>query len=202
MNFEKRQILCVHVPYFQRLGTEASNYRITGIIRKRKCSRIGNFFLIHEKTFANGDNPSWIYSFLPISPLATPIFQRRLPLQKPYKSVCTNAVAIVDTIISQSCHSSYTARAVEYSARAYYDCSLKTLNLHPSDLHWDTYGSQVGFSAITALSLDLHLWAGINKTKTWKFSKKMFANTLRFTKFANIFFSELFPLYGNLAAIL
>ena len=34
-------------------------------------------FLIHKKTFVNGDNPSRIYSFLvqlPISPLATPIF--------------------------------------------------------------------------------------------------------------------------------
>ena len=46
------------------------------------------------------------------------------------------------------------------------------------------------------LRLDLHLWARINKTKIWKFSKKIFANTLRFVKFANIFFRELFPLYG------
>ena len=48
--------------------------------------------------------------------------------------------------------------------------------------------------------LHLHLWAGINKTKKWKFSKKIFANTLRFAKFANIFFRELFLLYGTLLA--
>jgi len=72
-------------------------------------------------------------------------------------------------------------------------CSRK---LHPSDLHWNAYRSQAGFSAITALQLDLHLWAGINKTKKWKSSKKIFANILRFAKFANIFFRELFPLYG------
>jgi len=36
-------------------------YCITGIIRERKCSRIVFFFLIHEKTFANGDSPLRIY---------------------------------------------------------------------------------------------------------------------------------------------
>ena len=38
-------------------------------------------FLIHEKMFANDDNPSQIYSFLvqlPISPLATPIFPTKV----------------------------------------------------------------------------------------------------------------------------
>ena len=38
-------------------------------------------FLIHEKMFANGDNPSQIYSFLiqlPISPLTTPIFPMKV----------------------------------------------------------------------------------------------------------------------------
>jgi len=68
---------------------------------------------------------------------------------------------------------------------------LETSNLHPSDLRWNAYRSQMG-------RLDLHLWAEINKTKKWKFSKKIFANTLRFAKFANILFRELFLLYGIL----
>jgi len=50
------------------------------------------------------------------------------------------------------------------------------------------------------LWLDLHLWARISKTKKWKFSKKIVTNTLRFAKFANIFFRKLFLLYGNICS--
>ena len=158
-------------------------------------------FLIHEKMFANGDNPSRIYSFLvqlPISLLATPIFPTKVATVEALQSIMCQCSSYsghthLQYLLNRVILPKHSNTAVEYSARAYYDCSLKTSNLHPSDLRWNTYRSQAGFSAITALRLDLHLWAGIKK---WKFSKKIFANILRFAKFANIFFRELFPLYG------
>ena len=180
--------------------------RITGIIRKRKCSRIGNFFLIREKTFANCENPSRIYSFpvqLPISPLATPIFPTKVAtveaLQSNMRQCSSYSGHTHLQLLNRIILPKHSNTAVEYSPRTYV-CSLKTSNLHPSDLRWNAYRSHSGFSTITAQCLsrlDLHLWAGINKAKKWKFSKKIFANTLRLTKFANIFFRELFPLYGN-----
>ena len=156
-------------------------------------------FLIHKKMF---DNPSQIYSFLvqlPISPLATSIFPTKVATVEALQSSMRQCSSYNERthlqLLNRVILPKHSNTAVEYSARAY-DCSLKTSNLHPSDLHWNTYRSQAGFSAITALRLDLHFWAGINKTKKWKFSKKIFANILRFVKFADIFFHELFPIYS------
>jgi len=75
--------------------------------------------------------------------------------------------------------------------RLKHDCAKKTSNLHPSDLCWNAYRSQVGFSKPARPSPQSI------KLKKGKFSKKIFANTLRFAKFAKIFFRELFPLYGT-----
>jgi len=80
-----------------------------------------------------------------------------------------------------------------------HDCAYKTSNLHSFDLRWNAYRNLPGSSTITALCLsrlDLHLWALINKTKKWKFSKKIFTNTPGFAKFMNIFFCEQFLLNG------
>ena len=103
--------------------------------------------------FANADSPLRIYSFLvqlPISPLATPIFPTKVATVEALQS-SANAVAIVDTPIcncsivsffqniltlERADHLAWGKKkhtTVEYSARAY-DCSLKTLNLHLSDL--------------------------------------------------------------------
>ena len=107
-------------------------YRITGIIRERKCSRIGNFFLIHEKTFANGDNP---YSFLvqlPISPLATPIFPTKVAtveaLQSNMRQCSSYSWHTHLQLLNRVILPKHSNTAVEYSPRTY-DCSLKTLNL-------------------------------------------------------------------------
>ena len=146
-----------------------------------------HLFLIHEETLANGDNSSWIYSFLvqlPISLLAMPIFPTKVATVEALQSYMRQCSSYSGhthfQLLNRVILPKHSNTAVEYSAQAY-DCSLKTSNLHPSDLHWNTYRSQVGFSAITALclsQLDLHLWAGINKTKKWKLSKNIFADTL------------------------
>ena len=93
-------------------------------------------FQIHEKTFANGDNPSQIYSFLvqsPISPLAMPIFPMKVATVEALQSSmhqCSSYsghthLQLLNCVILPK-HSN--TAAVEYSARAY-DCSLKTSNL-------------------------------------------------------------------------
>ena len=123
-------------------------------------------FLIHEKTFANGDNPSRIYSFLvqlPISPLATPIFPTKVTTVEALPSSMHQCSSYSGHTHSQLLNRvilpKHSNTAIEYSARVY-DCSLKTSNLHSSDLRWNAYRSQAGLSAITALCLrwlDLHL---------------------------------------------
>jgi len=56
-------------------------------------------FLIHEKMFANGANPSRIIAFwVPILQLATPIFPAKVATVEALQS-SANAVAIVDTPI-------------------------------------------------------------------------------------------------------
>ena len=123
-------------------------------------------FLIHEKTFANDDTPSQIKSFLvqlPILPLATPIIPTKVATVKALQSSmhqCSSYSGHTHLqLLNRVILPKHSNTAVEYSARAY-DCSLKTSNLHPSDLRWNAYRSQAGFSAITALclsQLDLHL---------------------------------------------
>ena len=117
-------------------------------------------FLIHEKTFANGDNPSQIYSFLVQLPLATPIFPTKVAtleaLQSSMHQYSSYSGHTHLQLLNRVILPKHSNTAIDYSARAY-DCSLKTLDLHPSDLHWNAYRSQAGFSAITALCLSLHL---------------------------------------------
>ena len=132
---------------------------------RKKMFANWQLFLIHEKMFANGDNPSRIYSFLvPISPLAMPIFPMKVATVKALQSSmrqCSSYsghthLQLLNRVILPK-HSN-TSSAVEYSARAY-DCSLKTSNLHSSDLRTEVRRA-AGFSAITALCLsrlDLHL---------------------------------------------
>ena len=123
-------------------------------------------FLIHEKTFANGDNPSQIHSFLvqsPISPLAMPIFPTKVATVEALRCSMRQCSSYSGhthlQLFNRVILPKHSNTAFEYSARAY-DCSLKTSNLHLSDLRRNAYRSQVGFSAITALCvsrLDLHL---------------------------------------------
>jgi len=115
-------------------------------------------FLIHEKTFANGDNPSRIHSFLvqlPISPLATPIFPTEAAtveaLQSSMRQCSSYSGHTHLQLLNRVILPKHSNTAAEYSARAY-DCSLKTSNLHLSDLHRNAYRSQADFSAITTLS--------------------------------------------------
>ena len=126
---------------------------------RKKMFANWQLFLIHEKTFANGDNLSRIYSFLvqlPIFPLVTPIFPTKVATVEALQSSmrqCSSYsghthLQLLDCVILPK----HSNTAVEYSARAY-DCSLKTSNLHPSDLRWNVYRSQAGFSVITALCL-------------------------------------------------
>ena len=97
---------------------------------------------------------------LSISPLVTPIFSTKVAtveaLQNSMRQCSSYNGHTHLQLLNRVILPKNSNTAVEYSARAY-DCSLKTLNLHPSDLHWNAYRSQAGFSAITALRLDLHL---------------------------------------------
>jgi len=149
----------------------------------------------------------YVYSFLvqlPISPLATPIFLMKVAtveaLQSSMRQCSSYSGHTHLQLLNRLILPKHSNTAVEYSPRIY-DCSLETSNLHPSDLRWNAYRSQAGFSVITSLclsQLDLHLWAGINKANKWKFSKKIFANTLRFAKFA---FSQVHSSGQNTTAV-
>jgi len=162
-------------------------------------------FLIHEKTFANDDTPSQIKSFLvqlPILPLATPIIPTKVATVKALQSSMHQCSSYSGHTHLQLLYCvilwKHSNIAVEYQL----EHLLHLENFEPAPIWFalEHLQKSAGFSAITVLclsQLDLHLWAGINKTKKWKFSKKIFTNTLRFAKFANIFFRKLFPLYGT-----
>ena len=122
-NNDKEQLNSVHViPY-------------NGNNPQKKMFANWQLFLIHEKTFANGDKPSRIYSFLvqlPISPLATPIFPTKVAtVEALQSSMCQCSSYNGHThlqLLNRIILPKHSNTAVEYSARAY-DCSLKTSNL-------------------------------------------------------------------------
>ena len=124
---------------------------------RKKMFANWQLFPIHEKKFANGDNLSRIYSFLvqlPISPLATPIFPTKVATVEALQSNMRQCSSYSEhthlQLLNRVILPKHFNTAVEYSPWTY-DCSLKTSNLHPSDLRWNAYRSQAGFSTITTL---------------------------------------------------
>ena len=184
-------------------------YRITGIIRERKISRIVNLFQFARKRsriqnflvqlfYSISDQHLCAYFAEYIDTCHTHFFQRRLPLQKPYKVVCTNAVAIADTpicncsIVSFFQNSNNEVLNIQLEAQ-------KTSNPHLSDLHWNAYRSLPGSSAITTLCLrPSTLSRNKLNLEKMKIQQENIRETPGFAKFANIFFREQFPLYGTL----
>jgi len=167
--------------------------------------------------FANADSPLRIYSFLvqlPISPLATPIFPTKVEALQSSMRQCSS--------YSGHSHLEWLNRVIlpkHFNTGKGRPSSLgkKKQNTIFSSSIWlflENFESASIWFALERLQksgglqfdhctiLDLHLWAGINRTKKWKFSKKIFTNNLRFAKFANIFFRELFPLYSRLLLIM
>ena len=85
-----------------------------------------------------------------------------------YVQSSANAVAIVDTPICNCSIVSFLQNILTLQLNIQLEHMIVPWKLQPSDLRWNAYRSQAGFSAITALclsQLDLHLWAGINKAK-------------------------------------
>ena len=135
-------------------GISEDRYRIMGIIRERKYSRIVVFFLIHEKMFAHGDNRSRICSFLvqlPISPLATPIFSTKVATVEALQSSSYSGHTHLKLLnrVNLSKHSNLDSWIFSSSMIV----PRKLSNPHPSDFCWNTYRNQVNFSVITALCL-------------------------------------------------
>ena len=105
-------------------------------------------FLIHEKTFVNGANPSRIYSFSGtyIAPCHTHFSNEGCHCRSPTKQrQCSSYSGHTHLqLLNRVILTKHSNTAVEYSVRAY-NCSLKT------SLRWNAYRSQAGFSAITTL---------------------------------------------------
>jgi len=98
---------------------------------------------------------------LPISPLATPILPTKVATVEALRSSmrqCSSCSGythlqllnrVVDTPICNCSIVSFFLTLklnAQLKPRLKYYCAKKTLNLHPSDLCWNAYRSQVGFS--------------------------------------------------------